>query len=193
LRYALALLALGLLAVSASAAVGPEDASAERARFSGSSYDGHVKACNGRRVYLRPAEKQTLALHNRVRVRNDRPRLCIQQQLLRAARKHSADMMVKDYFSHRSKNGSTLAQRVRREGYTPRGMSVYRIGENIAWGSGSRGGPRTIHRDWMQSKGHRKNIMKPGFRQVGIGVIRGEYKSYDNTRMYTVNFGFRRR
>jgi uncharacterized protein YkwD len=188
LRYALALLGAVLITVAVSAAL-LESRDARAAN----SYNGHVKACNGKKVYLRPAEKVTLRLHNRVRVRNDRPRLCIQQQLLRAARKHSADMMVNDYFSHRSRDGSTFAQRVRREGYTSRGMSVYRIGENIGWGSGSKGRPPEIHRAWMKSDGHRKNIMNGGFRQVGIGVIRGKYKSYDNARMYTVDFGYRRR
>jgi uncharacterized protein YkwD len=142
---------------------------------------------------LRPAEKSTLRLHNKARANRGIPRLCIQQQLQRAARKHSADMIRKDYFSHRSKDGSTLSQRVKREGYTSRGMSVYRIGENIGWGSGSLGSPRKIHRAWMRSDGHRKNIMNRGFRQVGIGVIRGKYKSHDNARMYTVDFGYRRR
>ncbi|WP_160309630.1 CAP domain-containing protein [Rubrobacter aplysinae] len=188
MRYALALMAVALFTVAVSAAV-----LESRDARAGSSYNGYVKACNDKRVYLRPAEKQTLALHNRVRVRNDKPRLCIQQRLLRAARKHSADMIARDYFSHRSKGGSTLAQRVRREGYTPRGMSVYRIGENIGWGSGSLGSPRKIHRSWMHSKGHRKNIMNRGYRQVGIGVANGKYKSHDNARMYTVDFGFRRR
>jgi uncharacterized protein YkwD len=168
-------------------ALEPTDARAQ------SSYDGNVEACNGKQVYLRPAEKSTLRLHNKARANRGIPRLCIQQQLQRAARKHSADMIRKDYFSHRSKDGSTLSQRVKREGYTSRGMSVYRIGENIGWGSGSLGSPRKIHRAWMRSDGHRKNIMNRGFRQVGIGVIRGKYKSHDNARMYTVDFGYRRR
>lgn len=158
-----------------------------------SSYNGYVKACNGKKVYLRPAEKRTLQLHNRARVKRDIPRLCIQQQLLRAARKHSADMIRNDYFSHRSQDGTTFAQRVKREGYTPRGMSVYRIGENIAFGSGASGRPLEIHKRWMKSDGHRNNILTKGFRHVGIGVARGEYRSSDNTRMYTVDFGFRRR
>jgi uncharacterized protein YkwD len=168
-------------------ALEPTDARAQ------SSYDGNVEACNGKQVYLRPAEKSTLRLHNKARANRGIPRLCIQQQLQRAARKHSADMIRKDYFSHRSKDGSTLSQRVKREGYTSRGMSVYRIGENIGWGSGSLGSPRKIHRAWMRSDGHRTNIMNRGFRQVGIGVIRGKYKSHDNARMYTVDFGYRRR
>lgn len=187
MRYVLALLTAALLTVAVSATVmESKDARAEN------SYNGYVKACNGKQVYLRPAEKRTLALHNKVRLRNDRPRLCIQQQLLRAARKHSADMIVNDYFSHRSRNGATFDRRIKREGYTPRGMSVYRVGENIGWGSGSRGSPRSIHESWMHSDGHRKNVMSRGFRQVGIGVIRGRYKSHYSARMYTVDFGYRR-
>lgn len=188
MRYALALLTAVLVAAAVYAiALEPTDARAQ------SSYDGNVEACNGKQVYLRSAEKSTLRLHNKARANRGIPRLCIQQQLQRAARKHSADMMVNDYFSHRSRDGSTLSQRVKREGYTSRGMSVYRIGENIGWGSGSLGSPRKIHRAWMRSDGHRKNIMNRGFRQVGIGVIRGKYKSHDNARMYTVDFGYRRR
>lgn len=188
MRYALALLTAALVAVAVSAtALDPTNARAE------SSYNGYVKACNGKKVYLRPAEKRTLQLHNRVRVNRDIPRLCIQQQLQKAARGHSADMIRKGYFAHDSKDGATFAQRVKREGYTPKGMSVYRVGENIGGGSGSYGSPGSIHRSWMNSSGHRKNILDRGFRQVGIGVAGGEYKSYDGYRIYTVDFGFRRR
>lgn len=188
LSTATALLAAALVAAAVLAVF--LDTAEVRAK---GSYNGYVKACNGKKVYLRPAEKRTLALHNRARARRDIPRLCIQQQLLRAARKHSADMIVNDYFDHDSQNGRTFAQRIRREGYTPKNMSVYRVGENIAWGSGSRGAPGSIHRSWMKSEGHRKNILSRGFRQVGVGVIRGKYESYDDSRMYTVDFGYRRR
>lgn len=188
MRYVLPVLAAALLAGAVSVAlVQPASVRAE------SSYNGYVKACNGKKVYLRPAEKRTLQLHNRARASRGIPRLCVQQQLQRAARKHSADMLRKDYFSHRSRDGSTVARRVKREGYTSRGMSVYRIGENIGWGSGASGRPLPVHKRWMKSDGHRKNILKRGFRQVGIGVARGKYKSYKNSRMYTVDFGFRRR
>lgn len=187
MRYVLVLLTAALAAVSVVAALEPTEARAKR------SYDGDVRACNGKDVYLRPTEKRTLQLHNRARASRDLPRLCIQQQLQRAARKHSADMIRHDYFSHTSKDGTTFSQRVRREGYTAKGMSVYRIGENIGGGSGSYGSPRSRHKAWMNSEGHRKNILKKGFRQVGIGVANGKYKSHEGYRMYTVDFGFRRR
>lgn len=188
MRYVLSVLSAALLAGAVSAVLlEPASVRAE------SSYNGYVKACNGKKVYLRPAEKRTLQLHNRARVNRDIRRLCIQPQLLRAARKHSADMIRNDYFAHDSRDGTTFVQRVKREGYTSRGMSVYRVGENVGGGSGTRGKPPKIHRAWMKSDGHRRNILKKGFRQVGIGVAGGKYKSFDGYRMYTVDFGFRRR
>lgn len=187
MRYALAMLTAALIAVAVSAALEPTSARAEK------SYDGDVEACNGKEVYLRPAEKKTLQLHNKTRAERDKPRLCIQQQLQKAARGHSADMIRKDYFSHDSQDGTTFEERVKREGYTSKGMSVYRIGENLGWGSGAQSSPESIHKAWMKSDGHRKNLLNKGFKQVGIGVTAGEYKSYKDSKMYTVDFGFRRR
>lgn len=187
MRYALTLLAAVMFAAAAFAFVQPADVRAN------SSYNGNVKACNGKQVYLKPAEKRTLQLHNRARVSRDRPRLCIDQRLQKAARQHSVDMIRKNYFSHTSKDGTTFSQRVKNAGYTPRGMSVYRIGENIAGGSGSYASPMSRHKAWMNSPGHRKNMLKPGFRHVGIGIANGTYKTQDGYRMYTVDFGFRRR
>lgn len=187
MRYALTLLAAMMVAATAFAFVHTGDLLAK------SSYDGEVKACNGKQVYLRPAEKSTLQLHNRARVSRDKPRLCIDQRLQKAARQHSADMIREDYFSHTSKDGTSFSQRVRRAGYTPEGMSVYRVGENIGGGSGSRATPQNRHKAWMNSPGHRENILDPGFRHAGIGVATGQYNSYNGYKMYTVDFGFRRK
>lgn len=186
MRYLFTVLAA--LLVAAAAVAIPEAPRAEA-----SSYNGTVRACNGQDVWLRPAEKRTLQLHNQARANRDLPRLCIQQQLQRAARGHSADMIRNDYFSHTSQDGRTFQQRVRQEGYTPRGFSFYRVGENIAGGSGRAGAPPSIHRRWMQSDGHRGNILDRQFRQVGIGVAAGNYRGIDGYRMYTVDFGVRRR
>ena len=187
MRYALTLVAAMMVAAAAIAFVQPADLRAK------SSYNGKVKACNGKQVYLKPAEKKTLQLHNRARVARDIPRLCIDQRLQKAARQHSADMIRNDYFSHTSKDGTTFSQRVKQAGYTARGMSVYRVGENIGGGSGSYASPQNRHKAWMNSSGHRQNILKPGFRHVGIGVANGTYKTQQGYRMYTVDFGFRRR
>ena len=43
----------------------------------------------------------------------------------------------------------------------------------------------------MNSPGHRANILKRGFREVGIDASRGTFKRYSNVRMWTVDFGDR--
>lgn len=45
----------------------------------------------------------------------------------------------------------------------------------------------------MNSPDHRSNILKKSFREVGVGVQTGAYKSYGEAKMYTVDFGARRR
>ena len=111
---------------------------------------------------------------------------------MEAARYHSQDMLDRDYMSHTSPDGETVKERLERFGYTFDGYSYYWYGENIAVGTGSYGDPDNIFTLWMKSKGHRRNILRDSFREVGIGVRTGTYKTYDDTRAYTVNFGARR-
>ena len=47
------------------------------------------------------------------------------------------------------------------------------IGENIAWGSGALATPRAIVNGWMHSPGHRANILRASFRDIGIGIRLG--------------------
>lgn len=96
-------------------------------------------------------------------------------------------MIQRAYFSHDTKgSGESACERMREIGYR------YRMcGENIAFGSGDTGKPDRIFKNWMGSKGHRKNILKPGFREVGIAAVKGEYKGFENTNMWTADFGRR--
>ncbi len=61
------------------------------------------------------------------------------------------------------------------------------VGENIAWASGSGATAGNIHVMWMQSTGHRKNMLSPGFDSIGIGVFCGP----DGKLWATQNFGHR--
>jgi len=97
----------------------------------------------------------------------------------------------RDYLSHNSFNGETVMQRLARFGYTREDYSYFLYGENIAGGCGSYGSPDNIFKWWMHSSGHRSNILKDKFREVGIGVLTGTYKSCSQERMYTVDFGAR--
>lgn len=105
---------------------------------------------------------------------------------------HSQDMLDRDYMSHTSPDGETVKERLERFGYTFDGYSYRWYGENIAVGTGSYWSPDNIFKWWMKSKGHRRNILRDNFQEVGIGVRTGTYKTYDDIRAYTVNFGTRR-
>lgn len=149
---------------------------------------GSVAKCGGGKIFLSADERQSFYLHNRERAKRKLKPLCVHPSLQTAARAHSKDMIKRDYFSHTTKGTSRDGcDRVKRRGYRFRNC-----GENIALGSGSKGGPGAIMRSWMNSSGHRKNILSNKYREVGIGVSKGTYKGYGGVRMYTADFGTRR-
>lgn len=186
LRYATLVAAAAILAVVA--AVGVSAVYAPPAETALST----VNTCGGGTIELNGDEKRTLDLHNQTRVDRGLPRLCVHPVLTKAARAHSQEMLDKDYFSHDSYNGETSEERLKRFGYTSKGYSYYTIGENIAWGSGSSGSPDNIFENWMNSSGHKANILNKNFRQIGIGARTGTYQNYAGATMYTVDFGTRR-
>lgn len=145
-----------------------------------------VTGCTGKSVTLDANEKAMLLKHNRARANKGLKKLCVHPALQRAAEAHSQDMIDKDYFSHDSKDGSTAFRRMSREGYK------YRYaGENIAYGSGSHGSVESRFKGWMNSPGHKANILNKNFREVGIGAVTGNYKGTDDTTMWTADFGTR--
>ncbi len=69
------------------------------------------------------------------------------------------------------------------------------LGENIAWGTGSLATAAQIHRSWMNSPGHRANILKRSFREIGIGIESGlpvRLSAAQSGATYTTDFGVRR-
>jgi uncharacterized protein YkwD len=151
-----------------------------------------VKTCNGGTIQLNADEKRALDLHNQTRAANGLPGLCVHPALTNAARSHSQEMLDKGYFAHNSYNGETVKARLERFGYTFSGYSFWKYGENIYWGSGTSSSPESAHKWWMNSAGHKANILNKDFREVGIGVRTGTYKGYAGAKMYTVDFGVRR-
>lgn len=145
-----------------------------------------VAGCTGTQVVLDANEKAMLDLHNKQRATKKLKALCVHPALQKAAEAHSQDMIDKDYFAHDSQDGTKFSQRIKREGYNYRAA-----GENIAWGSGSLGSPDNIFKNWMNSTGHKRNIMNKGYREVGIGAVNGTYKNFSNATMWTADFGTR--
>jgi subtilisin family serine protease len=78
---------------------------------------------------------------------------------------HSADMAAKGYFSHTGKDGRSPFDRMRQAGYAGRSM-----GENIAAGQTT---PQAVMTAWMRSPGHRANILRCSFKEIGIGYVKG--------------------
>ena len=113
------------------------------------------------------------------------------ERLRNAAIAHSRDMVVKRYFAHRSQSGSSPAGRIRAAGWIP-SQGRWIVGENIAWGSGSLATPAKIVRAWMASPGHKANILRRSFRELGVGVALGVPSGSSSGATYNTAFGGRR-
>jgi uncharacterized protein YkwD len=131
------------------------------------------------------AQSATLCLVNVERRKRGLRSLKSDKKLRRAAAGHSRDMVRRRYFDHTSPGGKTPGDRARAAGY------VWRtVGENIAWGGGRYATPRSIVRMWMNSPGHRANILGRAYRDAGAGVAAG-VPTRGGGGTYTLLFGAR--
>ncbi|EFC82489.1 CAP domain-containing protein [Parafrankia sp. EUN1f] len=114
---------------------------------------------------------EVLALTNAERARAGLAALTAEPRLAAAAARHSADMAARGFFAHDTPEGISVADRVRAAGYD---YSV--VAENIAAGQRT---AREVVAGWMDSPGHRANILRPQVRQLGVGRVEGgEYGVY---------------
>jgi uncharacterized protein YkwD len=105
---------------------------------------------------------QVIALTNEHRAAHGCPALVQNEQLAIAAQRHSEDMALSNYMSHTSPTGATFADRISGTGY-----AWSRAAENIAVGFAS---PAEVVHAWMNSPGHRANILNCELREVAVGV-----------------------
>lgn len=123
----------------------------------------------------RSFELEIIDLTNSVREKNELNRLKYSEKASKSARKHSVDMEAKNFFDHKNKNNKTPFDRMKDENIIYKGA-----GENIAAGQTN---AIFAHEAWMNSKGHRKNILGD-YMYIGVGVaFGGHYTIY-----YTQNF-----
>jgi uncharacterized protein YkwD len=104
---------------------------------------------------------------NQFRVTHGLTRLKVSDQLVDAAHAHSLEMASLGYFSHRSADGSTFWQRVRRWYVMAPHWST---GENLVWRRPRIGGMRVLHA-WLASPPHRANLVDPSWRDVGCSAV----------------------
>jgi uncharacterized protein YkwD len=106
-------------------------------------------------------ESEVVAIVNQERAAAGCNALAVDERLANAAQSHSSDMADRGYFSHTTPEGKTFVDRARAAGYPSPG------GENIAMGQRS---PQQVMDDWMNSDGHRRNILNCEFRTIGVGL-----------------------
>ncbi|MGL4744142.1 MAG: CAP domain-containing protein [Phycicoccus sp.] len=123
-----------------------------------------------------PLVAEAIRLTNVERARAGCGAVRMETRLNTAARLHSEDMARHSYFSHTSRDGRSPWDRIGAQGYTAGS------GENIAAGYTTAAG---VIKGWMDSPGHRANMLNCAHKAVGIGLGRGGYYGV----YWTQNFG----
>jgi uncharacterized protein YkwD len=123
-------------------------------------------------------EASLLREMNRVRASYALGTLHSDATLQRAARAHSSAMLRTGIFTH-----GDFAPRMRRFGV----RSSY-AGENLAWGIGASASARAIVAEWLASPAHRANLLRPGFRRIGVGRVVGTFAGYAGAAVVTADF-----
>jgi uncharacterized protein YkwD len=126
-------------------------------------------------------ERQVLDYTNQIREQQGCGPLRLDSSLVEAAGKHASDMVRRHYMDHTNPDGQDPGDRMRAAGY--RGSSW---GENIAAGYDS---AQKVVAAWMQSDGHRENILNCRFTTIGIGYDSGKVKSDYGPGSWVQDFG----
>ena len=110
-------------------------------------------------------EAQVVRLVNEIRQENGLQPLKANWELARVARYKSQDMKDNRYFSHTSPTYGSPFQMIKAFG-----LSYRTAGENIAKGYAT---PQAVVNGWMNSSGHRANILNASYKQIGVGYVAG--------------------
>jgi uncharacterized protein YkwD len=136
-------------------------------------------------VFAAPAaaaqsSSQAALLHeiNRVRVAHGLHQLAFDPVLSRAALAHSRSMTTTGLFAHGAFRSRMLQFHV----------TGPFVGENLAWGVGSYGSPQGIVTAWLHSPEHRANLLRPGFRRIGLGELTARFRGFDGANVVTADF-----
>ncbi len=115
-------------------------------------------------------ESELLKLTNLERKKFGLAPLKLSPKLTQAAQSHAVDMAKNNYFNHKGLNGSSMEDRAKRNGY-----AYSALGENIAAGKAT---PEGTVRQWMNSPGHRTNILSGKFTEIGFGYANAPNSLY---------------
>lgn len=113
-------------------------------------------------------EQKVIDLTNQERSKNGLKPLILDTELSKVAREKSKDMQGNGYFSHTSPTYGSPFDMMKKFG-----ISYKAAGENIAMGQRT---PEEVVQAWMNSEGHRKNILNASFTHIGVGhIAEGNY------------------
>jgi uncharacterized protein YkwD len=127
-----------------------------------------------------------LCLLNAERAKHGLPPLRHDPLLELASQRHSEDMAARNFFEHETPEGVDPQARMTAVEYTPPWT-----GENLYWGEGTQALPVKALEGWMNSPGHRANILRQHFSEVGVGVAYDAPRRgvTDRAAVYTTDFG----
>ncbi len=121
-------------------------------------------------------EEQVVKLVNEERAKVGVKPLKSNWEVARVARYKSQDMIDKNYFSHTSPTYGSPFTMLKNFG-----ISYKTAGENIAAGQAT---PEAVVKSWMNSEGHRKNILSSSFTEIGVGYVKGGSYGHYWTQMF---------
>lgn len=121
-----------------------------------------------REAILTSFETDVIDSTNKERISQSLQPLIPQDLLARSARVKALDMYEKQYFEHDSPEGKGVSDLAKDVGY-----DFLIVGENLALGDFKN--PQAVVDAWMNSKGHRENILNPKYREIGVSMISGTY------------------
>ena len=136
-------------------------------------------------IHLPPPERAIVRVVNHERKVHGLRTLRPVKSLTRAAERHSWDQLRYDFYGHASSDGTPFYRRIRRV------IAFRTAGEVVAFAPrGSRSRARSVVRMWMRSPTHRRQLLDPNFRLLGVGRVRGRLGSRRGA-MVTADFAQR--
>jgi uncharacterized protein YkwD len=131
-------------------------------RSTAPSNTGGTSASGGASGSVSAQAREVVDLVNAERAKAGCKALSINDKLMTAAQRHSQDQADHQNMSHTGSDGSNAGVRLDRVGYTWR-----TYGENVAWNQKT---PAAVMDAWMNSSGHRANILNCAFTEIGVGI-----------------------
>lgn len=125
---------------------------------------------------VKSVENEVVRLTNAERAKYGLPALTQNWELSRVARYKSQDMISKNYFDHTSPTYGSPFDMIRAFG-----IKFSAAGENIAYGQRT---AAEVVKTWMNSAGHRANILSNTYTQIGVGVAQNKSGTYYWTQMF---------